>query len=306
MTANSRPIYNNKSRVGADLVKLLSDACEALRDMIGDARYAFKRQRIGNHTINLPDRREYFFVGVSALVYGAAQSFLNLVESGLEREAMQFQRHLMEYYFVSQFYAEEPFWAFVEWAKSIHDEEQYLSEVIDQQGSRQRLKMLQNDAIAARKLLQSLPKSQRKRPSMEDLAKRYAILPSDYVMRYRWPSQLTHGSYLGLSYGLMPDGTPRFESATPTANSCAAVTIEYLLSFIDVISPYVAAREVPDSQGLWKRLRRIQRRLKISRPRPRLAPRVKDPNRPKVADDFDDPPAALRRRRTAKSEKRQG
>lgn len=295
MAAKSRPIYNNKSRVGADLVELLSDACEALREMIGESRYLFRPQRIAGHALDLADRREYFLVGISALVYGSAQAFLNLVQAGLEREAVQFQRHLMEYYFVSQYYAEEPFWAFVEWARSIHDEEQYLREVIDEQGSRERLKMLQRDARGARNLLQALPKSRRKRPSMEDLAKRYAIRQSDYVMRYRWPSQLTHGSYLGLSYGLMPDGTPRFESSTSTANSCAAVTIEYVLSFIDVVSPYVTARIVPDSQSLWKRLNRIQRRLKIYRPHKVLVARPLDPYRPKIADDFDDAPRQKRK-----------
>lgn len=236
--------------------------------MIGDNRYLpLARRATDETTFVLKERQEYYLVGTAALIYGSARAFMDLAANGLEREAVQHQRHLMECYFLARYYSEHPLWCFVHWTESVKEEADFLEGVIDQHGSRHRLKQLRQDAKSAADFLNSVPKHHRQhiRPSIEALAKRYARENSDYTMLYRWPSQVTHATFLGLNWGLMEDYTPRFDSDVSTINSRAAVVADYVISFMEAIETHVRTQFAADVKSLRRQLRSHCSRLKIRR-----------------------------------------
>lgn len=236
--------------------------------MIGDNRYEpLARRAKDEMSLVLKERQEYYLVGAAALIYGSMRAFINLAANGLEREAIQHQRHVMECYFLARYYSEHPLWCFVHWTESVMEEADFLERVIDQHGSRHRLEQLREDAKSASRFLSSVPKGNRKdiRPSIEVLAKRYAREKSDYTMLYRWPSQVTHATFLGLNWGLMEDYTPRFESEVSTINRRAAVVTDYVISFMETIGPHVRTRSVANLKSFRRQLRTQCSRQKIRR-----------------------------------------
>jgi len=171
----------------------------------------------------------------------------------------------MEYYFRARYYRENPQWAEFYWARSIVDERDFLKEVISQHGSRQYLMQLERDAPGAETQLVKVPKKDKTKicPSIAVLAKKYAINGSDYVMLYRWPSQITHATFLGMNYAWMQDGTPRFDSEIPNINSRASVVADYLISFIETVRDSITVAADVDAETLRQRLRSARTRLNL-------------------------------------------
>jgi Family of unknown function (DUF5677) len=258
-----RKIYTKKSQADGELLNICETACQAIRSMIGDERY---RRSSSKHEAGFSAAiLEHYLVGAAALIYGNGRSFVQLAKLDLEREALQFQRHIMEYYFRARYYRENPQWAEFYWARSIVDERDFLKEVISQHGSRQYLMQLERDAPIAETQLVKVPKKDKAKicPSIAVLAKKYAINGSDYVMLYRWPSQITHATFLGMNYAWMPDGTPRFDSEIPNINARASVVADYLISFIETIQDSITVAADVNAEAIRQRLRSSRTRLNL-------------------------------------------
>jgi hypothetical protein len=258
-------------KTSGELVELCAEVLKHLRDTFGgDEPYYLPPFEKNGELIAVPDASEYFLVPMTALMYGAGTAFVTLMGAGLEREALQMRRSMMEYYFVSRYYAEHPQWALVALLESFDDERVLLENVIAEHGSRARLAELQRLSAALTTVLARIPKSERKhiRPSMEELAKRYARTPTDYGLHYRGPSQLTHASFTGVAFGW--EGADRyllrFDGGIANANSSASLAAEYLLAFVDVVAPHLRFITQPQTAGYARRLKQLRRRLKLRRP----------------------------------------
>lgn len=251
-----RGVFNRKSAADSRILDFCERCNEVLKACIGAEPYP------------LAALHEYHIVGISALMYGAVKAFVLLMRSGLEREGLQFQRSVVEYYFISRHYAENPALAIFDYVSSERDERRMLERSIGRHGSRTRLAQLQVRASVFDKIYDRLPKEAKKsvRPSMEVLVRRYALDPTDYEVQYRVPSQITHATFCGIvNRGLSLHGEPRFSSEIGSANASAFLVATYLVRFMELITKHAKCIGSVDMKSMRASLRTLRSQLRPSR-----------------------------------------